>query len=164
MPKRILILALALTLGAGALFGGDGFSGIVNSLEREYGARQMKIPFMGLANAFMKVAQPYGVSGFRFAVFEDFDLRAEEESGLLSVIRRGAGKKWTPMIETRSSRYGERTAIYVRRSGGKMNMLLTTYEPGEATVIQMKVDPEMFGRWIAVPRETDDFMRSAGDR
>jgi hypothetical protein len=163
VPRRVLLYALATILAAGVAFGGNGFGGIVNSLQNEYGVQETKIPFMGLANALVKVARPYGVSGFRFAIFEDLDLHPEERDGFLTVIRRGAGRKWTPMIEISSNRSGERTVIFVRKTGGKMNMVLAAYNSGEATVMQMKVDPGVFGQWIQEPRHTGVRMRSAGD-
>jgi hypothetical protein len=161
VARRLAIAVLLLAMAAGTARAGNGFDGIVNSLEREYGAQRTRIPFMGLANAVMQVAKPFGVSGFRFAIFEDLDLYPKEERGFLSLMREGAGESWTPMIQIRSARSGEQTAIFVKKSGrNMMNMLLAVCEPGEATVIQMKVDAKRFAEWIQVPASVGFHMRN----
>src|SRR5678816_2900434 len=50
-----------------------GFDGIVEHLEKNYGAQRTKIPLLGVANFFVKIIRPAGVKSFKLAVFEEFN-------------------------------------------------------------------------------------------
>ena len=160
MKPALVAIALSLALTAGPLRAGGGFDGIVHDVETTYAAKRLKIPFLGLANAFVKLTRPVGAAGFKLAVFEDLEIPEENESQFFDMVRNGAGKGWSPMVRVRSRNSGELTAIYTRCEGKRMDMLLATYEPGEATVIQLKVKPDTFSEWLRDPESISGRMSS----
>ena len=48
MARKLAIAALLLSMAAGAAQAGNGFDGIVNSLEREYGAEVVRAAYDSL--------------------------------------------------------------------------------------------------------------------
>lgn len=152
MRRVASAILLAGLLGAGEMSAGDhGFDHVVRNIESEYGARRLRIPLLGLVNAIVKVARPAGTSELRLAVFEDLDLPASDEDRFGDIVGAGLDTGWRPLVRVRSRRGAEWTSIYVRDAGKRMKLLLAACEPGEATLIQVKVNPKVLGRWLREP-------------
>ena len=130
------------------------FKDIVRAISDHYGTRPIRIPFFGLVNAFTFVARPAGTKHIDLAVFEN--LRGDRMDP--AKIERVVGGGWKPFVRVHSNRSDETTLIYMRPDGNDTKMLITTIERNEATVIQLKLNPEALQRWLDQPR------RSAWDR
>jgi hypothetical protein len=120
------------------------FDWLVREFSRESGARQVHIPFFGLARFAVAVAHPAGTSGLKLAIFERCDLEASRFSRLVDSTVEGS---WQPMIRVRS-RGSESTNIYERRSGKNLELLITSLEGGEATFVQVRIQPETLMRFV----------------
>ena len=44
--------------------------------------------------------------------------------------------------------------VYMRMEGSDCKFLVTSIEPNEATVVQLKLNPEALQKWLVSPRET----------
>lgn len=135
-------LALLL-LAAPVLAGDNAFNDLARGFESQSGARRVYIPFLGLANFFVKVARPAGAKEFRLAVFENVSSAFHPEQ--MNAI---AGSEWRPLVRVWSGRNGETTYIYASERGKDLRMLIAAIEHREATIIQMKVNPDTFLRYV----------------
>jgi hypothetical protein len=120
------------------------FDWLVREFSRESGARQVHIPFLGLARFAVAVTHPAGTSELKLAIFERCDLEAPRFSTLIDA---SVGPSWKPMIRVRS-RDGESTNIYERQSGKKLQLLITSLAREEATFVEVRVQPEALMRFV----------------
>jgi hypothetical protein len=141
--RRIGILSLALGLAPLCAPASD-FDWLVREFSRESGARQVHIPFFGLARFAVAVAHPAGTSGLKLAVFERCDLKAPR---FTTLVDNSVGPSWKPMIRVRS-RDGESTNIYERQSGRELELLITSLEREEATFVQVRIQPQALMRFV----------------
>ena len=114
-----IMIALLVSPSFFALAKGKGFKDVVKHIETNYGAKKVRIPFLGLANFAIKLIRPAGVKGFKLAVFEDQNFSAREGAASFDAVMREAyNKDWRPMVQVSSKRNGaSHTFIYVRSSG-----------------------------------------------
>jgi hypothetical protein len=134
-------------MAAGAAFGGDAeFDRIVKAIESRYGTRPLHIPFMGVANFFVKVARPEGASGFKLAVFEGSEGSAVRGGsrrmarGTASWIRCPARIciRWCACIPGTMARRPTFSWTPESKSRKSTRVLIATFERNEATVIEVK--------------------------
>lgn len=143
---------------------GREFNGVVRAIEDHYGVRHTHIPFLSLAALF---ARPAGVRGLKLAVFEDFHPLSADLSSthvataratahtklsmtedLQGVVEHSLGSDWSLFVRTRSHDDGDNTLIYVNLGDGKMQMMIVSIEPSEATVVEMNLNEQAMLRWI----------------
>jgi len=135
--RRVLPLLLLAAALVPACKAGD-FDTLVARFSHESGAVRTRIPFFWVARAVVSVAHPAGTSELNLAVFEhaDFDpLRFRE------LTDNAVGGVWQPMIRV-CSRNGESTNIYSRPAGHEMRLIIATLSDGEATFVEVQVEPE----------------------
>jgi hypothetical protein len=165
MKARIAGAVVAMLTASGAAFGGDAeFDRIVKAIESHYGARPQHIPFMGVANFFVKVARPEGAAGIKLAVFEGLkDLRSAEDPAdwrerdhLMDTV---ASSSLHPLIRVHSRHDGEATYIFMGPSGKSTRLLIATFERNEATVIEMKANIETLLRSLDDPSHAGHALR-----
>ncbi len=127
------------------------FKDVVAAISDEFHTRPLHIPFFGLVNVVTFVARPAGTKHIDLAVFENLDSR-----DLPQAIRRAVGGAWKPFIQVWSHRGGrsETVLVYVRMEGRDCKLLVTSIEPTEATVVQLRLNPEGLQRWMASPRDS----------
>lgn len=138
----------------------DDFDRAVGSVESHYQTKRLKIPLFGLARAVLQIARPAGVSDLHMAVFEDFEVPDGQEARFHEVVRSGLGGGWNPLVRVSSRGHTEWTAIYARPEGKRTRLMLAVYEPGEAVLIQTKVDPHTLARWLRDPELMDNRLRA----
>ena len=169
-PLRPLLSALLVVLCACAFsFAGDAdssssfhgheFNGVVHAIEDHYGVRHMRIPFLSFAMSF--AARPAGVSGIRLAVFEDFHpssasmhTSASTSEDLQHVVEHSLGPDWRLFVRTRTQDDSDDVLIYVNLGEGKLQMMIVTIEPDEATVVEMNLSARALRRWLKEPKES----------
>ena len=120
------------------------FDWLVREFSRESGAKRVHVPFLGLANFVVKVGHPAGTSDMKLAIFERGDLEAPR---FTSLTDSAVGGSWKPMIRVRSKN-GESTNIYVHTDGKHLNLLITTLDDDDATLIQVRIEPQALMQFI----------------
>jgi hypothetical protein len=146
MKARFVTTALLALTASGAAFAGDAeFDRIVKAIETHYGTRPQHVPFMGVANLFVKVAHPEGAAGLKLAVFEGLkDLKSHDdpdewrERDLL--MDKLSGANLHPLLRVHSRHDGEATYIFLGQAGKSTRVLIATFERDEATVIEVKAN------------------------
>ncbi|HEY8462042.1 MAG TPA: VWA domain-containing protein [Blastocatellia bacterium] len=153
-----IMIALLVTPSFFALAKGKGFKDVVKHIEKNYGAKKVRIPFLGLANFAIKLVRPAGVKGFKLAVFEDrnFSDRLKDGPGVASfdaVMREAYNEDWQPMVQVSSKRNGaSHTFIYVNSSGKDVQFALAVLEDREAVVLEVKFNPDAAARFLENPK------------
>jgi hypothetical protein len=125
-----------------AYAGDRQFDRLVGAIETHYGTAHTRIPFMGVASLFVKVAHPDGATGLRLAVFEDLKSSGDdwaERDRFIESLTDGLH----PLVRTHSRRSGEATYILASGSGKSTEMLLVVFERNEATAMQVKFDKDL---------------------
>ncbi len=162
-------LAALLLVTSFALCGADrDFERIVKAVESHYGVKRTHIPMMGAANLFLKVAHPAGAKSVQFALFEDLSsARGYGDTGDLDkLFDELAAGGLRPVVRVHSRNNGESTYICTGEVGKSTKMLIATFEPREATVVEVEVNietlmktigsPELAGRTFGIHRDRDD--------
>jgi hypothetical protein len=161
-------LALMILTTSGAVFAGDTeFDRIVKAIESRYGTKPLHIPFIGVANFFVKVAHPEGASGFKLAVFEGLkDLKSPADGGEWRerdhFMDSLAGANLHPLVRVHSRHAGEATYIFMGPVGKSSRVLIATFERDEATVIEVKANLETLLKSLQDPAHAGHTLR--GDR
>ena len=150
MNYRVLALLLA---AGGAAYGADReFDRVVSAIETHYGVKRTHIPLMGVANLFVKVARPAGTHSFKLAVFEDLPSAAYDDRVELDRFMDDIGRgRLHPLVVTHSRHDGEASYILAGEVGKSTEVLIATFEPREATVIEVTVDMETLFKMIGSP-------------
>jgi hypothetical protein len=157
MKAPALAVALTLTMASGAAFGGDAeFDRIVKAIQSHYGTKPLRIPFMGVANFVVKVAHPEGASGVKLAVFEGVkELQSEadphawgERDRFMDTL---SGPRLHPLVRVHSRHDGEATYIFIGSAGKSARVLIAAFEPGQATVIEVRADIQTLLRSLQDP-------------
>lgn len=150
---RVLRGALiTLALSSSLAFSADKeFKRIVHAISDEYGQNPLNLWALSLVKPFVPAART-GMRGMDIAVFEDLGERRGEPGSLESRIRSIVGNTWKPLVQVRSRT--ETSLIYIREEGGDWRLLITSLEPGEATVVQMKLNPKSLSEWLTEPERS----------
>ena len=132
------------------------FKDVVNAIADEFHTRPTHIPFFGLVNVVTFVARPAGTKHIDLAVFENLDSHDRDGRDLAQSIRRAVGGAWKPFVQVWSHHGGreETVLVYMRLEGHDCRFLVTSIEPNEATVVELKLNPEALERWLMSPRES----------
>jgi hypothetical protein len=155
--RTLRTVFIACTLASTAAYAADReFRDIVNAISDEFHTRPLHIPFFGLVNMVAYVARPAGTKHIDLAVFENLDSRDRDGRELAQSIRRAVGGAWKPFVQVWSRRGGhqETVLVYMRMEGHDCKLLVTSIEPNEATVVQLKLNPEALQRWLVSPRDS----------
>ena len=152
------ILAVFLAASGVVLMGESEFDNVVHAIEIHYQTKRTHIPFLGLANVFVKVARPAGTSEFKLAVFEDLkSLGSRDEQELDHFMRDLSSGRLHPLVRVHSRRDGESVYIYAASEGRDTRMLIASFQRDQATVVQVKVDMNALLKWIDSPDEASSF-------
>jgi hypothetical protein len=142
--KASLIVASVWMLSAAMLQGAEhGFDEMVQAISDQLHARPLHIPFFGLVNVAAAVARPAGVKHLDLAVFQNLDVDESAAREIGKAVRQIDGG-WRPFIHVRSSQHGhdENVVVYMTADGGDCKLLVMTLEPNEATVVEVRLNPE----------------------
>lgn len=146
-------LALALLVGGASspvtpALADSAFERLARTLERDLDLEREHIPGKWLVNSVLFLSRS-GVKNLDFAVFQN--LRGSDDRvsrAFVRTVRQNVGREWNPWVSTFSRISGERTAIYARPAGKHWELLVATVEPGEATLIRVKVDREQMIEYL----------------
>ncbi len=150
--KTLVVTILLTVLAAAPAGAGDAdFHAIVRGVESGYGVHRMRIPLFGVARFVVHVARPEGVKDFDMAVFETEGRAPLDGSRFDHIMRHSGGGLWTPAIRVRSRVNRQWTYLYVRQEGRDWRMLIATFEPDDAVIMQAKVDLDFLARALNDP-------------
>lgn len=128
------------------------FDAITQHLKLRYNAKRVHIPFLGLANFFVKIVRPAGVKSFKVAIFEDLNFTSEGPDSELSLVMRNAlSPDWQPLVRVRE-RDGEQVYVYARGEGKNIKLMVITIDHTDAVVARVKIDPQKLSEFIKNPK------------
>ena len=128
------------------------FDAITRHLKLQYNARRVSIPFLGLANFFVKIVRPAGVKSFKVAIFEDLNFTAGGGgTGLGAVMRSALSPDWQPLVRIRS-RDGEQVYVYAREAGENIKLMVVTIDRSDAVVVRVKISPKRLSEFLNDPK------------
>jgi hypothetical protein len=144
------VAAIAILLAAPQpAFAKDDFGKIVHHIEANYHTHRHYRFVMGLAGFTFKVSHFAGVKSFKGAIFENSEFAASgSDTRFDQVVRAAMDSGWQPMVQSYDRQSGERTYIYAQDLGKDMRLLVVNFEPTEAVVIQVKVDPNKLSDFV----------------
>ena len=117
------LLAVFLAASGVVLIGDSEFDHVVRAIEVHYQTKRTHIPFLGVANVFVKVAHPAGASEFKLAIFEDLkSLGSRDEQELDQFMRELSSGRLHPLVRVHSRRDGESVYIYAADEGRSTRM------------------------------------------
>jgi VWFA-related protein len=148
---QILILTAILSLPSLTAFAkGKGFKDLTKHIEAQCRAKRKRMPFLGLANFAVRFVHPAGVKGFKVAIYEDHDFTPRPgETPFAAVMREAYKQDWQPLVQARSA--GNRTYVYARPSGKDVQFALALFEPRQAFVVEVKLNPEAAMKYLGNP-------------
>jgi len=144
----IAICAIVLMVPVAVLAGsGNGFDGVVTTLEHRYHAHATRIPFMGLISLVAHKASSGGVCGLHVAEFDEFTAQVDGDE-LNSIVEEKLGAGWQRMIRETSRHGNEQTLIFSRPEGQRMGLFILDLDGHEMDVVQISVDPDHLNQTI----------------
>jgi hypothetical protein len=159
----IAICAIVLIVPVAVLAGsGNGFDGVVSTLEHRYHAHATRIPFMGLVSLVAHKATTGGVSGLHVAEFDDFNDKVDGDE-LNSIVTEKLGEGWQRMIRDTSRHGAEQTLIFARPDGNRMGLFIVDLDGNEMDVVQISVDPDHLSQSIGKYEHHDGDEGSSAD-
>jgi hypothetical protein len=152
--RRLLLIPIvfvALLIPVAVLAGsGDGFDGVVRSIESKYHIHATRIPFLGLVSLISRKATHDGVSELHLAEFEHLSGPVDGEE-LNRLVEEKLGAGWERIIRETSRQGFEQTLIFIHPEGSRMGLFVVEYDGREMNVVEVSVDPdhlnESIGRW-----------------
>lgn len=136
------------------------FDAITKHLTLHYNARRVHIPFLGLANFFVKIVRPAGVKSFKVAIFQNLNFApgtAGSELGL--VMRTALSTDWQPLVRVRS-RDGQEVYAYAKGEGENLKLMVVTIDHSDAVVARVKVSPQKLSEFLNNPKILGISLRS----
>ena len=129
------------------------FDAIAAHLKSHFNARRVSIPFLGLANFFVRVVRPAGVKSFKLAIFEGLNYAPGQlTAGGFSALLRGAlSPEWQPLVRVRS-RDGEQVYVYAREAGENVKLMVVTIDRTDAVVARVKLSPRRLAEFLREPK------------
>lgn len=144
----VAICAIVLMVPIAVLAGsGNGFDGVVTTLEHRYHAHATRIPFVGLISLVAHKASSGGVSGLHVAEFDNFNETVDGDE-LNNIVAEKLGDGWQRMIRDTSKHGAEQTLIFTRPDGNRMGMFIVDLDGHEMDVVQISVDPDHLNQSI----------------
>lgn len=141
---------------------GGGFDAVVDSIETEYHAHAMRIPFMGLASLVANTATKGGVRGVHVAEFEHFASTVDGEE-LTGIVEKKLGPEWQRMIRETSKKGTKQTLIYVHPEGDHMGIFVLDLNGHELDVVQCSVNPDRLNETITKYDHEGEKSKKGGD-
>jgi hypothetical protein len=149
--KRLLLIPVcfvALLVPVAVLAGGgEGFDGVVRTIETRYHVRATRIPFLGLLSFVSRKATNDGVSNLHVAEVEHFSGPLDGQE-LNDLVENRLGPSWERVIRE-TTRNGEtQTFIFMRPEGSRMGLFVLDADGHDLNVVQVSVNPDRLANTI----------------
>jgi hypothetical protein len=136
IPVCFVALLVPVALLAG---GGEGFNGVVRTIEARYHVHATRIPFLGLVSFVSRRATNGGVSNIHIAEFERFS--GPFDGGELNdLVETKLGPAWERIIRETSRNGESQTLIFMRGEGARMGLFVLDADGHDLNVVQVSVD------------------------
>ncbi|HEY3626879.1 MAG TPA: hypothetical protein VGL00_11350 [Terracidiphilus sp.] len=143
--KRLLLIPvcfIALLVPVAVLAGGgEGFNGVVRTIETRYHVHATRIPFLGLISFVSRRATNDGVSNIHVAEFERFSGPLDGEE-LNELVESKLGPGWDRVIRETSRGGDSQTLIFMRPEGSHMGLFVLDADGHDLNVVQVSVDAD----------------------
>jgi hypothetical protein len=150
--KAALIVVAAGMFSCAVMQGAERtFDDIVQAISDEFHTRPLHIPFLGLLNFAAFTTHPAGAKHIDLAVFENLPGK-EGSIRRLSEAIRSAKRGWHPFVEVHG--HAESVLVYIAEDGNDCKLLVASMEPGEVTVVELKLNPEALQVWLREPEKS----------
>ena len=138
IPVCFVALLVPVAVLAG---GGEGFDGVIRTIETRYHVHATRIPFLGLISFISRKATQDGVSNLHVAEFERFSgpMDGDELNGL---VEGKLGPSWERVIRETSQNGTAQTLIFMRPEGSRMGLFVLDADGNDLNVVQVSVDPD----------------------
>ena len=150
----LFVAATLITVAAPAARADDPeFDAITSQLKSHFNAHRISIPFMGLANFFVRVVRPAGVKSVKVAIFEDLSFAPGQNtaSNFTALMRSALSPEWQPLVRVRS-RDGEQLFVYAREAGENIKLMVVTIDNTDAVVARVKLSPKRLAEFLQNPK------------
>jgi len=138
IPVCFVALLIPVAVLAG---GGEGFDGVVRTIESRYHVRATRIPFIGLISFASRKATGGGVSNMHVAEFEQFDAPMDGQE-LTDLCASKLGPSWERVVRETSRNGGTQTLIFMRPEGSRMGVFVLDADGHGLDVVQVSVSPD----------------------
>ena len=139
--RALLVLSLAAVTLAPPMPAADAdFKAVVRAIESDLSIRHMRLPLIGFIARL--AARGEGVHQLNFAVFDEIHYNRPDAERFDAIMKSAVADRWLPFVRVRSERDREFTYIYLRPDKKHWRMLIASFEPDEAVVVHLKLDPE----------------------
>lgn len=142
IPLVLVALILPATVLAGS---GDGFNGVVGSLESRYHAHATRIPMMGLISLFARAGSHGQVANLHIAEFDHFTESVDSDD-LNRLVAEKMGAGWERIVRE-TSRH-EQSFIFMRADSSRIGLFILDLDGHELDVVQLSVDPSQLGETL----------------
>ena len=142
--KRLVLIPIcffALLVPVALLAGsGDGFNGVVQTLETRYHVHATRIPFMGFISFVARHTTDYGVSNMHVAEIEHFSGPLDGDE-LKDLVEGKLGPGWERVVRETSRNGESQTLIFMRPEGSRMGLFVLDADGHDMNLVQVSVDP-----------------------
>jgi hypothetical protein len=143
--KRLLLIPvcfLALLVPVAVLAGGgEGFNGVVRTIETRYHVHATRIPFLGLISFVSRQTTREGVSNIHVAEFEEFSGPFDGQE-LNDLVESKLGPGWERIIRETSRQGESQTLIFMHPEGSRMGLFVLDADGHDLSVVQVSVDAD----------------------
>jgi hypothetical protein len=138
IPVCFVALLVPVAVLAG---GGEGFDGVVRTIETRYHIHATRIPLLGLVSFVSRKATNGGVSNLHIAEFEHFS--GPMDGGELNqMVETRLGPAWERVIRETTRNGESQTLIFMRPEGSRMGLFVLDADGHDLNVVQVSVDPD----------------------
>jgi len=144
IPFVLVALVVPVTVLAGS---GEGFNGVVGSLESQYGSRATSIPLMGLISLIARAGSHGQVANLHIAQFDHFTEPLDRDD-LNRIVQQKLGAGWQRII-VETSRQGQKTEqsfIFMHDEHPRIGLFILDHDGHELDVVQLSIDPAELGK------------------
>lgn len=138
IPVCFIALLVPVAVLAG---GGEGFDGVVRTIETRYHVHATRIPFLGLISFISRKATQDGVSNLHVAEFERFSGPMDGDE-LNDLVGGKLGPAWERVIRETGRNGTSQTLIFMRPEGSRMGLFVLDADGHDLNVVQVSVDPD----------------------
>lgn len=128
------------------------FDALTNYIQKNYQAKRVKVPFLGLARFAVKIIRPAGVKSFKLATFKNLQhTNAAPDTAARWLMREVLPEEWQPLVRVRADT-GEEVYVYARPVGKDIKVLLASIDKDEAFVARVRFSPQALAKWMQDPK------------
>ncbi len=146
IPLLLVALAIPITVLAG---GGQGFDGVVGSIQSRYHAHATRIPMMALVSLIARAGSHGRVANLHVAEFDHFTESVDCDD-LNRLVQEKMGAGWERIVrETgRQRQRTEQSFIFMRAESPRIGLFILDLDGHELDVVQLSIDPSQLGQTI----------------